>query len=126
MHDSITLISNTVSNLSSGSISSAQALGYRNSLHDVSARLGTDLPKLAENLLRLSDDTEVTKIKRELSEYSSLERARVDSLEMALVTKIKDDSSTRNGLRNGHKIKFQSVEHNLINENLVWILTELC
>ena len=61
VHDSITLISNTVSNLPSSSISSAQAMGYRNSLHDISARLGTALPKLAEDLLRLSDDLEVTR-----------------------------------------------------------------
>ena len=99
VHDSITLLTSTVSNLPSGSISSAQALGYRNSLHDVSARLGTDIPKLVENLLRLAGNTEVSRIKKELSEYSSMERARIDSLEMALVTKIKDNSSTGSGLR---------------------------
>ena len=104
VHDSVTLIANTVSNLQDSSISSAQAQGYRNSLLDISTRIGAGLPKLAEDLIKISDVSEVTGIQTQLSEFTSLERARVDSLEMALVTKIKDDvvAAARSSGHSGH------------------------
>ena len=94
IHESVTLISNTVSNLQDASISSAQAQGYRNSLLDISTRIDVRLQKLVEDLIKVSDDAEVVTIQEEMSDFTSMERARVASLEMCLVTKIKEAAAS--------------------------------
>ena len=94
IHDSLTFVVNTVSPLQESSISSAQAQGYRNSLHDISTRIDVRLQKLSEDLVKVSDDAGVKAVQIELADFSSLERARVDSLEMSLVTKIKEVAPT--------------------------------
>ena len=88
--DSVTMVSNTVSALSVKSISSAQAQGYRNSLLDISSRLDVRMQKLAEEIIKISNDTDIPAFNEKFAEFVSLERARLDSIEMALVTKIED------------------------------------
>ena len=94
IHDSVTLIVNTVAALQESSISSAQAQGYRSSLLDIFSRINVRLQKLAEDLIRVSEDAEGKVVQNELADFSSLERARVDSMEMSLVTKIKEVASS--------------------------------
>ena len=100
--DSVTMVSNTVSALSVKSISSAQAQGYRNSLLDISSRLDVRMQKLAEEIIQISNDTDIPAFNDKFAEFVSLERARLDSIEMALVTKIKEDVVTVSARGSGH------------------------
>ena len=79
-----------MSALSAKSIST-QAQGYRNSLLDISSRLDGRMQKLAEEIIKISNDTIIPASNAMFAEFVSLERARLDSIEMALVTKIKED-----------------------------------
>ena len=72
IHDSVALIVNTVAALQESSISSAQAQAYRNSLLDGSARIDVRLQKLAEDLIRVSDDGEGKAVQNELAEFRSV------------------------------------------------------
>ena len=88
--DSISLISNTVSDMPNKSIGTAQSQAIRLSVHDVSNRMDDRLQNLCEQLLRLLSETEVDKFQEEIVEFTSMQRARIDSIEMAIITKIKD------------------------------------
>ena len=57
INDSITLTSNTVSDLSSNSIGAAQA--FRGSFQDISTRVDVRLQKLHEQLLMFLEESEV-------------------------------------------------------------------
>ena len=100
--DSVTMVSNTVSALSVKSISTAQAQGYRNSLLDISSRLGGRMQKLAEEIIKISNDIDIPAFNAKFAEFVSLERARLDSIEMALVTKIKEDVVNVTARGSGH------------------------
>ena len=99
--DSVTMVSNTVSALSAKSIST-QAQGYRNSLLDISSRLDGRMQKLAEEIIKISNDTDIPASNAMFAEFVSLERARLDSIEMALVTKIKEDIVNVSARGSGH------------------------
>ena len=99
--DSVTTVSNTVSALSAKSIST-QAQGYRNSLLDISSRLDGRMQKLVEEIIKISNDTDIPASNAMFAELVSLERARLDSIEMALVTKIKEDIVNVSARGSGH------------------------
>ena len=88
--DSVTNLSNTVQALPVRSISSAQAQGYRKSLQDISTRIEVRLQRLAEDIIKISNDTDVDSVNATFAEFVSLDRARLDTVEMSLVTKIKE------------------------------------
>ena len=99
--DSVTTVSNTVSALSAKSIST-QAQGYRNSLLNISSRLDGRMQKLVEEIIKISNDTDIPASNAMFAELVSLERARHDSIEMALVTKIKEDIVNVSARGSGH------------------------
>ena len=99
--DSVTTVSNTVSALSAKSIST-QAQGYRNSLLNISSRLDGRMQKLVEEIIKISNDTDIPASNAMFAELVSLERARLDSIEMALVTKIKEDIVNVSARGSGH------------------------
>ena len=88
--DSITLISNTVSGMLRNSIGTAQGQSFRGSLHSISTRIDDRLQKLFEQLLRLLDGNELEESQRSYVEFVSMQRARIDSIEMDIVAKTKE------------------------------------
>ena len=95
------LFFNSVSALSAKSIST-QAQGNRNSLLNISSRLDGRMQKLVEEIIKISNDTDIPASNAMFAELVSLERARLDSIEMALVTKIKEDIVNVSARGSGH------------------------
>ena len=91
--DSITLTSSSVSTMPNKSIGTAQSLAIRGSLHDVTARMDGRLQNLSEQILKLLSDSELTSFQADLVEFISMQRARIDSIEVAIFTKIKEEIS---------------------------------
>ena len=100
--DSITLNSTTVSALASNSIGSSQGQAFRGSLHDISSRMDDKLQKLYEQLLKLLRDEEVETFQTEFLEFINMQRARIDSIEMAIVAKTKEAPVAAFAGRSGH------------------------
>ena len=90
INDSITLTSTTVSDLPSNSISSSQGQAFRGSLHDISSRMDDKIQKLHEQLFKLLRDEELDTFQTEFLEFLTMQRARIDSIEMAIVAKTKE------------------------------------
>ena len=95
--DSITLTSNSVSAMPNKSIGTTQSQAIRGSLHDVTARMDGRLQNLTEQILRLLDDSEASIFQTELVEFTSMQRARIDSIEVAIFTKIKEEVTLSSG-----------------------------
>ena len=89
--DSITLTSTTVSAMPNKSIGTGQSQGIRGSLHDVTSRMDGRLQNLTDQILPLLSDTELAIYRSEMLEFNSMQRARIDSIEVAIFSKIKDD-----------------------------------
>ena len=102
INDSITLTSNTVSAFASNSIGSSQGQAVRGSLHDISSRMDDKLQKLYEQLLKLLREEEVETFQTEFLEFINMQRARIDSIEMAIVAKTKEAPVATLAGRSGH------------------------
>ena len=90
--DSIDNASDTITNMQSIGVAQGQAI--RGSLHDISIRIDVNLQKLFEQLLQFLNDSDTKQIQSEYFEFISTQRARVDSIEMAIVAKTKDVTTT--------------------------------
>ena len=88
--DSIAHTSTTVTGMESNSIGVAQGQALRGSLNDISNRIEIRLQKLSEQITILLDETEAEKFQTEQTDFISMQRARVDSIEMAIVLKTKE------------------------------------
>ena len=60
------------------------------------------MQKLVEEIIKISNDTDIPASNAMFAELVSLERARLDSIEMALVTKIKEDIVNVSARGSGH------------------------
>ena len=88
--DSITSMSNAVSNYQENSIGVVQGLAIRASLSEVSARIDGALSTLFEKLISVSDDALEGQTRGDHFEFTSLQRARIDSVEVAIVSKARE------------------------------------
>ena len=88
--DSVTVASNTVISLPDSSIGTVQGQAIRSSLYDINTRMDFQLQKLLEQLLGMLDDKEEENFRRLNLEFIGLQRARIDSIEMAIVAKAKE------------------------------------
>ena len=88
--DSVTLISNTVRDLPDNSIGVVQGQAIRGSLHDISARVDNALQVLFEKLASVCEDSQEDQIRMNHLDFISMQRARIDSVEMAVVSKAKE------------------------------------
>ena len=88
--DSITLTSSTVNDMPSNSIGASQGQAFRSTLQGISSRMASRLQDLFEQLLKLVEDSEAETLESEFVEFTSLQSARIDSIEMAIVAKTKE------------------------------------
>ena len=73
--DSVTMVSKTVGSVSDDSISYVQAEEYRNSILDISSRLEVRLQKLAEEINKMVDETDISAFNSKY--FVSLQRSRL-------------------------------------------------
>ena len=92
IQDSITNISTTVSNFANNSIGASQGQALRSSLSEISIRIDEKLQKLYEQILKFLSDSEADNFQAEYGEFIAMQKARIDSIEMAIVTKTKEMS----------------------------------
>ena len=101
IHDSISNISTTVSGFASNSIGVSQGQALRSTLSNISTRIDEKLQRLYEQILPFLSDTESTTFQGEYGEFITLQKARIDSIEMSIVTKTKESHAAVSGRTSG-------------------------
>ena len=102
--DSITKISETVSAYENNSITFTQANSIRVTLGNTSARLDGKLQSLVEQILQYLDEKQAQAEQTELTDFLALQRTRIDSIELAIVSKIKEASITAPSIDSGRSL----------------------
>ena len=95
--DSITNTSQTLSNMQAVGVAQSQAM--KGTLRDISDRLDGQLQNVFAQLLPLLDQVESKSEQSDLFEFCSTQRARIDSIEMAIIAKVRDNSATNSSFR---------------------------
>ena len=89
--DSVSNAGNTLTSMQTVGFGQSQAI--RGTLQNISVRIDDKLQQLFEQLLPLMDDSESNDAQREFFEFISTQRARIDSIEMGVIAKVKDVAS---------------------------------
>ena len=86
--DSVSNAGNTLSSMLTVGVGQSQAI--RGTLQDISVRIDVKLQKLFEQLLPFLSDIDTKTAQTEFFEFISTQRARIDSIEMGVIGKVKD------------------------------------
>ena len=102
IQNSITNASNLIKDLEANSVGLSQGQSFSRSFQSISLRIDTRLQQMVEQMVLMCDVTEGEKLSNSIVEFTSTQRARIDSLELTIAQKTREAFSSSSRQSSSH------------------------